>query len=128
MYTIRQCINELRKVPTSQVFLQNGTTIYIFEKDPVMYESISKVRIINGQKILRKIFCEIEPSERTKGLEELKKKFWMFAPNLEYNYFREKDYCINEREMNIFISLNGGIDYYRTLASSRLFKEDSRII
>jgi len=47
----------------------------------------------------------------------LEKKFRMFDPDYDgYQYFHEGDYCVPEREMNMFISANGGIDVYTTIS------------
>lgn len=100
--TIRECIREMRKVFSSDIYLYNKTRIHIYEKNPDEWDCISSYKERNGEKILRRIFCSIEPSNRTTKLEELK-KFSLFEPESKYNYFRENDYLIPERYESFYI-------------------------
>lgn len=62
------------------------------------------------------ILCNIKPSDCA-DMTILEKKFRMFDPDYDgYQYFHEGDYCVPEREMNMFISANGGIDVYTTIS------------
>lgn len=117
--TVRECIEKMRKVYTNTIYTNNGTEIFLMEINPLEYDHIGTVKFKkDGQVILRRILCTIKPSKRTKGIEELKadKNIWMYDPGYDYNYFRENDFCIPERKMNEFISLNGRIDTYRTIS------------
>lgn len=40
MYTIRQCIEEMRRFGTNTIYLYNGTTIYLLEMNADRYEQI----------------------------------------------------------------------------------------
>lgn len=115
MFTIRKCIEEMREVCSSDIYLYTTRTrIHVYEINPDKYDHISTYKERGGNKILRKIFCYIESSNKTLGMRDLE-KFRLFEPKIDFNYFGENDYLIPERDMNIFISLNGGIDHYRTI-------------
>lgn len=125
---VRKCIEEMRKVSTNTIYTNNGTEIFLMEINPSKYDYIGTVKFKkDGQVILRRILCMIKSSKRTKGIEELKadKNIWMYDPGYDYNYFRENDFCIPERKMNEFISLNGGIDTYRTISESYYMMVDT---
>lgn len=126
--TVRECIEKMRKVSQDVIYTNNGTKIILLEINPLEYDHIGTVKFKkDGQVILRRILCTIKPSKRTKGIEELKtdKNIWMYDPGYDYNYFRENDFCVPERKMNEFISLNGGIDTYRTISESYYMMVDT---
>ena len=128
MMTVRKCIEKMRNVSANTIYTNNGTEIFLMEINPLEYDHLSTVKFKkDGQVILRRILCTIKPSKRTKGIEELKadKNIWMYDPGYDYNYFRENEFCIPERKMNGFISLNGGIDAYRTISESYYMMVDS---
>lgn len=128
MMTVRKCIEKMRNVSVNTIYTNNGTEIFLMEINPLEYDHFSTVKFKkDGQVILRRILCTIKPLKRTKGIEELKadKNIWMYDPGYDYNYFRENDFCIPERRMNEFISLNGGIDAYRTISESYYMMVDS---
>lgn len=49
-------------------------------------------------------------------------KYTMYDSN--DSYFRENEYVIPERDMNLFVSLNGGIDKYQTVDVPAYMYED----
>lgn len=117
--TIRQTIEQMRKVGTRTVVLNNGTEITIHEinADRCDYIGTIKWNETGNVKTIRRIFCSISSSSKTKGIEELQKKYW-------FNFFRDTDYCIPERAMNGFISENGGIDKYKTVTEPYYMMQD----
>ncbi len=119
--TIRKAISEMRKVCTSTVYLNNGTKIFIQEINADKSDYIGTIKWDeNGRaKVLRRIFCTILPTSRTKMLDDLKnaKYVWLYNPKEEWNYFGENDYCVPERMMNEFIIANGEIDTYRSISA-----------
>ena len=68
---------------------------------------IQPPKMIDGKPVYRWLFCLICENKKTKGLNDLEKRK-MGKP------FRDDEYCIPEREMNLFINQNGGIDEYAT--------------
>ena len=125
---VRKCIEEMRKVSTNIIYTNNGTEIFLMEINPSKYDYIGTVKFKkDGRVILRNIFCVIKSSKKTKGIEELRadKSIWMYSPEYDYNYFSENEFCIPERKMNEFISLNGGIDTYRTISEPSYMMIDS---
>lgn len=129
--TVRECINEMRKVYTNTIYTNNGTKIVLMEINPSKCDCFGTTKFKeDGQVILRRILCNIRKSENTQGVERLIKdqNIWMFDPGSQYNYFRETDFCIPERKMNEFISLNGGIDHYRTITEYAYMMADALLI
>lgn len=118
--TIRKCIEKMREVSTKVVVLRNRTKIYIHEINANKndYFGTIKWNPDGSIRVIRRIFCTIEETSRTKMLDELKsnKDWWMYVPNSDYNYFRENDFILPERKMNEFISANDGIDEYETIS------------
>ena len=131
MMTVRECIEKMRNVSANTIYTNNGTEIFLMEINPLEYDYIGPVKFKkDGQVILRRILCTINPSKRTNGLEELKadKNIWMYDPKDDYNFFRENNFCIPERKMNEFISLNRGIDTYRTISESYYMMVDTMLM
>lgn len=114
--TIRKAIEEARKYGGRSIYTNNGTEIIPLELGASEYESIGKIKMINGKKVYREIFCVVKPSARTRYMDVIE-KYSMYSPDEKgYSYFRKGDYVIPERDMNLFISLNGGIDEYQTIS------------
>ena len=118
--TVREAINEMKKVGGRTIVTYNGTKIVLHEINANRYDYIGTIKWDEDGNpiVLRRIFCTIHPSKKTKGLDDLKKNtnWWLFSPKMSYNYFRENDFCIPERIMNQFLSLNGDVDEYHTLS------------
>ena len=127
MYTIRKCIEELQKVGGYSIRLYNGTVINIEE---IYNPEFSTVRRNEdgSPKTFRRIMCYIIPNGNTRMMDDLKKKYWMYNPNVpEFeNYFLEGHFRIPERIMNQFISYNGGIDHYETIGVPAMIAHDMR--
>ena len=109
MNTVRQAIEQGAKT----IYCNNGTEIYMPDvgKNLDYYDPISAPKFIDGKKVYRKIFCTIKNAKC--GMDQIKCRC-MYISGAEWNYFHENDYCIPERELNMFINDNGGIDTYRT--------------
>lgn len=120
MYTIRKCIKEMRKVGTNKICLNNGTKIYLLEMNADKAEEIgtSKRNSDGTIRVMRRIFCSIQPSKNARMMEELKNNWWLYNPKKDYweNYFHEDEFLLPERILNQFISANMGIDYYDTIS------------
>lgn len=102
MRTIREAIS----TGTKEVFTNNGTSIFLPDIGQGDW-GIAPPKTIQGKPVYRWIFCWIKSSRKTVFLDDLENRK-MGKP------FRNTDYCIPERELNLFIALNGGIDEYRT--------------
>lgn len=135
--TIRECINQIRSLNTSMVYLNNGTRIRINDLGTRKCdEPFSRIKWNKDGtiKTIRKIFCCIYPSDKTVGLDELKnhrnrsegyRDYWMYNPdNKDYQYFNPEDFILPEKEMNIFIRANGRIDEYRTIQEPAYMYDD----
>lgn len=120
--TVREAIDEMKKVCADTITTCNGTKIILHEIDANRDDYIDCIGSFKWDNdgnpiVLRRIFCTILPSKKTRGLDDLKKNtnWWLFNPKESYNYFRENDFCIPERIMNQFISLNEDVDTYHTI-------------
>lgn len=103
MHTIREAID----AGARDVCLVNGTSISLPDIGQGMF-GIQPPKCINGKSVYRHLFCIIHESRRTRGLEDLSKRKMGYP-------FRSNEYNIPEREINLFISQNGGIDEYNTM-------------
>lgn len=117
-FTVRKCIEKMRRVNTRTIYLYNGTKIVLLEMNADKYECIGKFKWNkDGTCIMRKILCQIIPNARTIGMDTLKQKYWMYDPNDNgLQFFDDDDFLIPERAMNEFICDNGGIDEYQTIS------------
>ena len=124
--TVRECIEKMRKVGAYTIRCNNGTYINIIEIGEHPDTAIGKIKIIDGKRILRSILCHVSPADCTDFSFINNKKYKMFDPDYTgYQYFREGVYCIPEREMNMFINANGGIDIYSTISVPGFMLSDS---
>ena len=114
--TIRKAIEETRKYGGRVIYTNNGTEIIPLEYGACKYDAIGKIKMIDGKKVFREIFCEVKPSTRTRHMDVIEKYTMYFPDENGYSYFNQGEYVIPERDMNLFISLNGGIDEYRTIS------------
>ena len=120
--TVREVAKELRNLGSSKIVTNNGTKVFLLEnyttKD-FASQAIGTFKFDNDGNIiaLRQIFCSIEPSRYTKGLDDLKKNknWWLFDPKDEFNFFRENQFVLPEKELNSFLMQNGDIDHYATV-------------
>lgn len=112
--TVRECIKEMRKIcDANSIYTNNRTEIRI---DDIHYSSdyiMSKIKVIDGEVIFRRIFCYIVPNKNTKGLDLIKQ--YNMRERYKDSFYRENEYYILERELNRFISINDGIDRYRSI-------------
>ena len=122
--TVRECIKQMRKYGADRIFLWNGTEIRILETHCDPEYSYGKIKIINGRPVMRSIYCEIKPTKHTVHMD-IVQDFCLYSPTAERNYFRSDEYIVKEREMNLFIKLNGGIDEYRTISVPYYMYADS---
>lgn len=126
--TVRECIKQMRKYGADRIYLWNGTEIRILEINCPPEYSYSKIKIINGERIMRRIFCQIKPTKHTSHMDVVQ-EFCMHFPEIgDRNIFRPDEYIIDEREMNLFIKLNGGIDEYRTISVPYYMYTDSCLL
>lgn len=116
MVTIRKAIEEMRKVSSNTVQCNNGTKIIIWGINSNKADYVGKIKWNHDGSIkaIRGFFCSIKSNDSTVWKEFPKDdKHWMFAARK--NPSAKNDYYLSEREMNGFISDNGGIDYYNTI-------------
>ena len=107
MKTIRDAIMHGAK----EVYCNNGVRIELPDSYNSIYDAISPPKIINGKPVYRWIFFRIKGSKaNTKSVNHRS----LYNENDSYNYFHVDEYIAREREVNEFISDNGGIDVYRT--------------
>ena len=85
--TIRKCIEKMREVSTNTIVLINKTKIYIHEinADKNDYFGTIKWNPDGSVRVIRRIFCTIDETSRTKMLDELKsnKDWWMYGTALK---------------------------------------------
>lgn len=106
MRTIREAIDAGVKM----VYLNNGAVIYLLDVGHRQDTAISTVKKINGKYVYRRIYCEVKGNADVSAIRNM----CMHRPDLGVTFFNENEYLIREREMNMFINANGGIDEYRT--------------
>ena len=108
MKTIRDAISRGAWV----IYLNNGTEITHLDHGQT-WDAVCPPKIINGKPVYRWVFCRVsKPITKTdkKGIE-YKEIIAPYALDFEKKCL---DFIIPERELNLFINLNGGIDEYRT--------------
>lgn len=118
--TIRKCIEQMRKVGGHVIYLNNETELFLIEMNVPKWDEIGTFkRDEQGKiKVMRRILCSIKSNDRTKMIEEIKKRgYWMYNPKSDWNFFHENDYLLPERVANEFINANKGIDTYQTISS-----------
>lgn len=118
---VREAIESMRRYGGTSIYTNNGTEIFLLDLHSNEWDCIGKIKVIDGRKVFRNIFCEIRPSNRTRHMDVIE-KYTMYGPN--DSYFRENEYVIPERDMNLFVSLNGGIDKYQTVDVPAYMYED----
>ena len=101
--TIRDAINAGSK----EIHCVNGTIIKLPDIGQGDW-GIQPPKYINGKPVYRWLFCQIQSNRNTVGLEDI-------ANRKMGNPFMPDEYCIPEREMNMFISQNRGISEYGTM-------------
>lgn len=131
MYTIRQCIEEMRRFGTRNIYLNNGTEIILlegFNTDPCEQIGTFKRNPDGSTRVMRRIVCHINSSEETRMLDDLKKNtsWYLYDEKRddEYQFFSKNDFILPERLMNQFISYNGGINYARTISDVSYIYDD----
>lgn len=131
MYTIRQCIEEMRRFGTRNIYLNNGTEIILlegFNTDPCEQIGTFKRNPDGSTRVMRRIVCHINSSEETRMLDDLKKNTSCYLYDEkrddEYQFFSKNDFILPERLMNQFISYNGGINYARTISDVSYIYDD----
>ena len=131
--TVRECIKEMRKIPSvpvPHIITLNGTIINIPDiKRKKSYAS--KIKLLpDGEPIFRIISCIIVPNKNTKGLDLIKQYSRHDQLGLgNNNIFRENEYYIPERELNRFISTNCGIDRFCSIiANWWMYKDHKEMI
>ena len=108
MKTIRDAIN----AGAHMVYCnKNKASIELPDMYNSIYDAISPPKIIDGKPVYRWIFCRIHGGNaNTDSIDHR----CLWNENDPYNYFHLTDYIAREREINEFISDNGGIDEYYT--------------
>lgn len=121
--TVRKAIEEMRKVGSNCITCNNKTKIYIMEINSMRIDQPIgrfKWNTDGSIKVIRKFFISIKDNYRTiwKEFQKEDKNHWLYDPDdkdedgYDNNFFHESEYLLDEREMNGFISDNGGIDHY----------------
>lgn len=118
---VREAIEKMRRYGGTSIYTNNGTEIFLLDLHSNEWDCIGKIKVIDGRKVFRDIFCEIRQSNRTRHMDVIE-KYAMYDSN--DSYFRENEYVIPERDMNLFVSLNGGIDKYQTVDVPAYMYED----
>ena len=103
MKTIREAIN----AGARSIYLNSGVLIVHCDHG-LTYDAMCPPKFINGKPVYRWLFCRITNFGGINHLDFLKAKDKYHDP-LQY------DFILSERDMNEFISLEGGIDEYRTM-------------
>lgn len=131
---IREAIKKLLKLNSNVIFCNNGVEITLLDIGLKTYDRISYVKNIDGKDVYRRILCRINVIDEN-TVRHLRYKngkinsaIWMFDPDEDYNYFDENDFYLSEREMNIFINDNYGIDEYRTFSVPYYMMADTMMI
>lgn len=103
MKTIREAINSGAR----DIYLNNRTLIVHLDHGQT-WDAMCPPKTIQGKKVYRWITCRITNTCNPICHKEILKPY-----ALDWGK-TGPDYIVPERIMNIFISLNGGIDEYRT--------------
>jgi len=98
-------IREVLATGARDIYLNNGTLIVHLDHGQT-WDAVCPPKIKNGKRVYRTLCVRITNTYGTmKGKKDLQK---YAMDNLGL------DYIIPEREMNLFINQNGGIDKYHT--------------
>ncbi len=101
MKTVRDALS----TGARDIYLNNGTLIVHLDHGQT-WDAVCPPKTIDGKRVYRWLCVRITNTYGTmKGKDDLKKRA---VDHLEL------DYIIPEKELNLFINLNGGIDEYRT--------------
>ena len=120
--TIRECIREMRKIKTSAaqtIWTENGTEINIPDIKISVEYRMSKTKKSEDGPIFRILSCFIKASKNTKKLDSIKRYNLCEKFGKDNIYFRNNEYYIPEKELNIFINIKGGINTYRSIDAYR---------
>jgi len=98
MRTIRETIDAGAKI----VYLNNGTYFHIENMSNPGW-MFGRIKTINGKKVARWLLITVIANNKTDE-RAIKHR----------NYFNSNDFICKEKEINAFITDNGGIDNYRT--------------
>lgn len=121
---VREAIERIRRYGGTSIYTNNGTEIVLLDLCNSEWDCIGKIKVIGGKKIYRDIFCQVKPSKLTRHMEVIEKYTMYFPDGNGYSYFDNDEYVIPERDMNLFVSLNGGIDEYQTVSVSAYMYDD----
>ena len=103
--TVREAINRRY----DSIRCNNGTEIFLPDiKMRYEEDQFCPAKIIDGKKVYRTLFWRIGESKNTVVIDHLKAKYCAYSD--DDHFFNKYEFFIPEREMNMFISLNGGID------------------
>ena len=128
--TVRECIKEMRKIPSvpvPHIDTLNGTIIDIPDiKRKSNYAS--KIKLLSdGELVFRTISCTIIPNKNTKGLDLIKQYSRHDQLGLgNDDIFGKDDYYIPERELNRFIDINCGIDIFCSIIENWWMYKDHK--
>ena len=121
---VREAIERIRRYGGTSIYTNNGTEIVLLDLCNGEWDCIGKIKVIGGKKIYRDIFCQVKSSKLTRHMEVIE-KYTMYFPDANgYSYFNEDEYVIPEHDLNLFVSLNGGIDEYQTVSVSAYMYDD----
>lgn len=126
--TVRDAIEKASKFGGHSIFTGNGTEIVLLDLWNSQYDCIGRIKMIDGKRVYRNIFCSVKPSNETRGMNIIEKYTMYFPDENGYSYFGMEDYVIPEREMNEFVSYNGGIDVYQTVSVPMYMLSDAYAI
>ena len=116
--TIRECLGRLRKVSSNRVYTRNGSFILV-ENDWDPNWCMSSIKMIDGKPVKRYIYFSIPSSEKMEHMEVIDRYRIDFGCNA---------YIAKERDLNLFLSLNGGIDEYMSCSVPEFMRADAMYI
>lgn len=125
--TIRDCIAQMAKYSADAVYLNSGVKFVIYEmgsrceKNGYNFSKI-KYNKDGSFKCFRKILITLYDAGKSTSFEGIKgfdiiKKYSLYDKKKkpEENYFLDNQFLVPERELNLFISYNRGINEYQTI-------------
>lgn len=125
----------MKPLSVQRIMCNNGTSIIVHDMFSPDYSTMSKVKKNKDGsfKCFRKLYVSVIPTEMrskiTKGMEVIEKYSLYDKKASPYdNFFLENDYMIPERDLNLFISYNDGIDKYSTVDTYAYMLADMNLI
>lgn len=125
---VREAIRKAVRYGSFMLYTGNGTQIRLLDICNSPYDCIGKIKVVKGERIYRDIFCAVTKAPETQHMDVIE-RYSMYVPDDNgCSYFCDDEYTIPEKDMNLFISLNGGIDEYRTISLPAMMMSDASLI